>query len=399
MDKINQRIATELGVGPGQVAAAVELLGEGVDGPVHRPLPQGEDRRPRRHAAAQAGGAARLPARAGGSPRHRAQDHRRAGQADARAGARHQRRGDQGRAGRPLRALQAEAAHQGADRARGRPRAAERSAARRTRRSTRGGSRQVHRRRQGRRRRQGGARRRAPHPHRAHRRDADAGRRLARMAVERRRAEVGGEARARPSEGAKFSDYFDFGQRIKDMPSHRALAMLRGTNEGILDLDLDVAHEAGKPHPAEGTIKAAFGIADRGRPADAWLGETVRLAWKDKLARLAADGPADAPQGARRRRGHRRLLAQPEGSAAGGTGRPARHHGPRPRHPHRRQGRRRRSDRQGRRHDDDLSARAAGAIGRARSPRWPRCASSTRSTSSASATAPAGARPTSSSPS
>ena len=45
-----------------------------------------------------------------------------------------------------------------------------------------------------------------------------------------------------------------------------------------------MAHEAGKPHPAEGRIKTAFGIADRGRPADAWLGETVRLAWKDKLA-------------------------------------------------------------------------------------------------------------------
>ena len=129
MDKINQRIATELGVAPGQVVAAVELLGEGVDGPVHRPLPQGEDRRPRRYAVAQAGGAAVLPARAGGSPRIRAQDDRRAGQADARAGARHQRRGDQGGAGRPLRALQGEAAHQGADRPRGRPRAAERRAA------------------------------------------------------------------------------------------------------------------------------------------------------------------------------------------------------------------------------------------------------------------------------
>jgi uncharacterized protein len=85
-------------------------------------------------------------------------------------------------------------------------------------------------------------------------------------------------------EGAKFSDYFEFGQRIKDMPSHRALAMLRGANEGILDLDLDMAPEAGKPHPAEGRIKTAFGIADRGRPADAWLSETVRIAWKDKLA-------------------------------------------------------------------------------------------------------------------
>ena len=90
--------------------------------------------------------------------------------------------------------------------------------------------------------------------------------------------------KGKTDEGAKFSDYFDFGQRIKDMPSHRALAMLRGANEGVLDLDLDVAHEKGKPHPAEGRIKTALGIADRGRPADAWLGETVHRAWVDKLS-------------------------------------------------------------------------------------------------------------------
>jgi uncharacterized protein len=90
--------------------------------------------------------------------------------------------------------------------------------------------------------------------------------------------------KGKAAEGAKFSDYFDFGQRVKDMPSHRALAMLRGRNEGILSLDLDVAHEAEKPHPAEAKIKVAFNIADRGRPADAWLSETVRLAWKAKLA-------------------------------------------------------------------------------------------------------------------
>ncbi|MFA5900263.1 MAG: Tex family protein [Hyphomicrobium sp.] len=90
--------------------------------------------------------------------------------------------------------------------------------------------------------------------------------------------------KGKSDEGAKFSDYFEFGQRIKDMPSHRALAMLRGTNEGILDLDLDIAHEKGKAHPAENRIKSSFGIADRGRPADAWLGETVHRAWTDKLS-------------------------------------------------------------------------------------------------------------------
>src|SRR5262245_26976604 len=90
--------------------------------------------------------------------------------------------------------------------------------------------------------------------------------------------------KAKAEEGAKFSDYFDFSQPIKDLPSHRALAMLRGRNEGVLDFDLDVPHEDGKPHPAEAKIKVAFNIADRGRPADAWLAETVRLAWKARLA-------------------------------------------------------------------------------------------------------------------
>jgi uncharacterized protein len=90
--------------------------------------------------------------------------------------------------------------------------------------------------------------------------------------------------RGKRTEGAKFSDYFDFGQRIKDMPSHRALAMLRGRNEGVLHLDLDVPHEEGKPHPAEAKIRSAFNIAERGRPADAWLAETAHLAWKGRMA-------------------------------------------------------------------------------------------------------------------
>ncbi|MBO0764313.1 MAG: RNA-binding transcriptional accessory protein [Hyphomicrobiaceae bacterium] len=90
--------------------------------------------------------------------------------------------------------------------------------------------------------------------------------------------------KGKEGEGAKFSDYFDFGQRIKDMPSHRALAMLRGRNEGVLALGLDVPHAGDKLHPAEAKIRAAFNIADRGRPADAWLAETARLAWKSRMA-------------------------------------------------------------------------------------------------------------------
>jgi len=90
-------------------------------------------------------------------------------------------------------------------------------------------------------------------------------------------------AKGKETEGAKFSDYFDFSQPIRQMPSHRALALLRGRNESILDLDLDAPNEAGKTHPAQAKIMVAFNIADRGRAADKWLLDTVKLAWKAKL--------------------------------------------------------------------------------------------------------------------
>ncbi len=90
-------------------------------------------------------------------------------------------------------------------------------------------------------------------------------------------------AKGKEAEGAKFSDYFDFSQKIRDLPSHRALALLRGRNEGILELSLDVPVIDHGEHPAEGRVRVAFGIADRGRPSDKWLLETVRLAWKARL--------------------------------------------------------------------------------------------------------------------
>jgi uncharacterized protein len=83
--------------------------------------------------------------------------------------------------------------------------------------------------------------------------------------------------------GAKFSDYFDFAQRIGDLPSHRALALLRGRNEEILDIGLDVPHDSKFPHPAENKIRAAFGLSDKGRAADRWISEAVRLAWRARL--------------------------------------------------------------------------------------------------------------------
>ncbi|MGL1833721.1 Tex family protein [Rhodocyclaceae bacterium SMB388] len=86
-------------------------------------------------------------------------------------------------------------------------------------------------------------------------------------------------------EGAKFRDWFDFREPVATMPSHRALALLRGRNEGVLRLSLDVARpDPDAPHPCESRIAARFGIADRGRPGDAWLLETARWAWNVKIS-------------------------------------------------------------------------------------------------------------------
>jgi uncharacterized protein len=91
--------------------------------------------------------------------------------------------------------------------------------------------------------------------------------------------------------GAKFSDYFDYRQPIKLIPSHRALALLRGRNENVLSLKLLTADEAAAPDrqplpgPGDCELKVAyrFKLANRGRPADAWLAETVRWAWRVKM--------------------------------------------------------------------------------------------------------------------
>ena len=86
-------------------------------------------------------------------------------------------------------------------------------------------------------------------------------------------------------EGAKFRDWFDFREPIASMPSHRALALLRGRNEGILRLRLDLPHlEDNTPHPCESRIAAHFHIRPQGCTADAWLAETVRWAWSVKIS-------------------------------------------------------------------------------------------------------------------
>ncbi|ATE62542.1 Tex family protein [Thauera sinica] len=87
------------------------------------------------------------------------------------------------------------------------------------------------------------------------------------------------------NEGAKFRDWFDFREPIAKMPSHRALALLRGRNEGVLRLALDVERaDPDAPHPCEGRIAARFGIRNQGRPADRWLADTVRWTWSVKIS-------------------------------------------------------------------------------------------------------------------
>ncbi|MDX1552366.1 MAG: Tex family protein, partial [Marinobacter sp.] len=89
------------------------------------------------------------------------------------------------------------------------------------------------------------------------------------------------------TEGAKFRDYFDHVEPLKKVPSHRALAILRGRNEGVLTYSIvvgDAEDDRRQPHPAEQRIAARWRIRDNGRAADRWLSEVVRWTWRVKLS-------------------------------------------------------------------------------------------------------------------
>ena len=83
------------------------------------------------------------------------------------------------------------------------------------------------------------------------------------------------------SEGEKFRDYFDHREAIRAMPSHRALAVLRGRNEGVLQLALKYQPDetpATEASAYEQTIAAHYHIGEH-----KWLRDTVRLAWRAKI--------------------------------------------------------------------------------------------------------------------
>jgi uncharacterized protein len=89
------------------------------------------------------------------------------------------------------------------------------------------------------------------------------------------------------NDGAKFSDYFDWSESFTTLPSHRILALFRGEKEEVLELAFrpDSSDEAMAVGPSEyeAMIAAHFGVEDRGRPADTWLVETVRWAWRTRI--------------------------------------------------------------------------------------------------------------------
>ncbi|HEY9369033.1 Tex family protein, partial [Streptomyces sp.] len=83
--------------------------------------------------------------------------------------------------------------------------------------------------------------------------------------------------------GAKFADYFDFAEPFTALPSHRILAMLRGEKEDVLSLDLEPEEPTDGPSTYEPIVAHRFGIAERGRPGDKWLQDTVRWAWRTRI--------------------------------------------------------------------------------------------------------------------
>jgi len=90
------------------------------------------------------------------------------------------------------------------------------------------------------------------------------------------------------NEGQKFRDWFEFDEPWQSMPSHRALALFRGRNEGVLTVTVKLPEEllegATGATLCEGMIAAHVGLRDAGRAADKWLMDSVRWTWRVKLS-------------------------------------------------------------------------------------------------------------------
>lgn len=88
-------------------------------------------------------------------------------------------------------------------------------------------------------------------------------------------------AKGKETIGAKFTDYFDYHEPLKKVPSHRALALFRGQREEVLRVQLTL--EPQQEETCINKIQQQFSIQDGGRPADTWLIETVSWTWRIKI--------------------------------------------------------------------------------------------------------------------
>ncbi|ROT46131.1 Tex family protein [Pusillimonas sp. NJUB218] len=91
------------------------------------------------------------------------------------------------------------------------------------------------------------------------------------------------------TEGANFRDWFDFHEPLRTLPSHRILALLRGRQQGVLDLRIGLAPEleTQTPHPCVSRVAAFLALGARfdadAKPREKWLGEVCRWTWRVKL--------------------------------------------------------------------------------------------------------------------
>jgi len=101
---------------------------------------------------------------------------------------------------------------------------------------------------------------------------------------------VSAVAKDKEEEGAKFRDYFDYSQPIAKVPPHRSLALFRGRSEKILQLSLKLPEElkaegwSADHGPCERRVAAHFDVNHKGRAADDWLANVVRLTWRARLS-------------------------------------------------------------------------------------------------------------------
>ena len=95
--------------------------------------------------------------------------------------------------------------------------------------------------------------------------------------------------KGKDADASKFRDYIEFSEPLEKIPSHRALAMLRGEKEGVLKIGVDLPESrTNTPRDAIYKICKAFGISNKGNASDKWLIETAEKAWSTKLKKSSA---------------------------------------------------------------------------------------------------------------